>query len=281
MSSRSVTLDQALFASVRSAKNEGYQLVARSDGIDDALTREISAWAPTHDSLPEGDRELECVSLHVLDDGRWCLALTRSSGIEYSGRGRNVATWMLIADSLAIDAFAAQPFRLLDAAAMLPWPGWEVESPGAVPQLELLAGRSRLNLQAVSLACTRYGAAAVASAVDAVLVASGPLAILAERNRRQLLDALLSLLPYDRCLNLSFTAGLACSPRRPFALHVVSGEDQLRSFRRTFKGDVLDLRSPVAATLQSSYASELHQLLRTEMWSQLARCARMGSTKDE
>ena len=36
-------LDQALFASVQSVSNEGYQLAARSPGIDDGTCRELSA----------------------------------------------------------------------------------------------------------------------------------------------------------------------------------------------------------------------------------------------
>src|SRR5687768_13035354 len=92
-----VVLEQALFTSLRSASNEGYQIAAHSEGVDEAARGELVAWGPSHDSLQPGIGCEGSCNGHSLADGRWCLSLTRSASDEYSGRGRNVATWTLLA----------------------------------------------------------------------------------------------------------------------------------------------------------------------------------------
>jgi hypothetical protein len=272
LSTTPLTLDQALFTSTRSAKNEGYQIACRSAGIDDATARELTAWAPSHDSLQDGLPEVESLNAHLLSDGRWCLSLTRFASDEYSGRGRNVATWLLLAETAAMEMFGFHPLRMIDAAMAAGWgrtPAADTE-----PLAEItLAGRGRLvNLEAVALVCARYGANAVAQAVDAV-EQSQHVAIAVEGCRRVLIDAILSLIPARDRPAISFTTGLTTSLRRPFRLHLLSrAEEGLRTFHRTFSGDIVDLfPSSDSKTLLSERTRQLAELLAAERWCELRR----------
>lgn len=272
LSTAPAILDQALFTSTRSADNEGYQIACRSAGIDDATARELTAWAPSHDSLQDSLVELESINAHLLGDGRWCLSVTRYANDEYSGRGRNVATWILLAEAAAMEMFGYHPLRIIDAAVAAGWGTASADESGHLPDITL-AGRGRVvNLEAVALVCAQYGAQALAQAVDAV-EHSGHLAIAFDGRRRIMIDALLSLVPvYDRP-TITFTTGLTTSRRRPFRLHLLSrSEEGLRTFQRTFSGEMINLHQSIdKKTLLSDRAKELAELLEAQRWCQLRR----------
>jgi hypothetical protein len=268
----SATVSQACFASGQSVENEGYQIIARSRGIDDHLARELTAWAPSHDSLQPGLAEAESVNGHKLADGRWCLSTTRFANEEYSGRGRNVVTWLLVADSEAITLLGSHPLRILDAALVAGWNPASEPAEEVLPQIEL-TGRSRVvNLEAVAHACAQFGAATIAGMVDA-LMDSAPCAIVLEGRRRLLLDAVLSLLPLAERATVTFTTGLSCSLRRPFRLHFLSPhDDAVRAYRRTFAGRVTDLRhASLAQPAPARGDSQLGELLAAKRWCDVRR----------
>src|SRR4051812_47470309 len=100
-----ILLQQALFTSLQAGENEGYQIAAHSRGVDAATHRELTAWGPSHDSLQPGTSEAGSINGHTLSDGRYCLSLTRTTSGEYSGRGANVATSLVIADADAMTLF--------------------------------------------------------------------------------------------------------------------------------------------------------------------------------
>lgn len=267
----SVVLEQALFTSLRSIENEGYQIAAHSAGVDDELCREITAWAPSHESLQPSMGETSSINAHQLGDGSLCLSLTRIASSEYSGRGQNVATWLLIAPAEALSMFGYHPLRLLDAALAAGWTSGH-ESSSQLSSLTLIGRARAVNLEAVAQATSIFGATTLAALVERTAL-SERLGIVVEQNRRLLIDALFSLLPMAQRFRVSFTTGLLPSPRRPFGISLLGSQAEVqRAFRRTFSdGSLLDLAQPLPKTERTPAVQGLAQLLESERWCEIRR----------
>jgi len=110
-------IEQAVFTSARTDRADGYQLVARSPGVTEEDAREISVWAPSHDSLFEEGADAVSVNFHALPSGAYCLSKSEPAGAEYSGRrGAQVYTQCLVVTPEVLARFANNPFALLTAA---------------------------------------------------------------------------------------------------------------------------------------------------------------------
>src|SRR5207237_7908046 len=79
-------LEQAIFTSIHGHRLDGYQLAARTAGVNDALARELTLWGPAHDSLWDTRRDGRSVNFHPLESGDYCVSSTTLAGAEYSGR---------------------------------------------------------------------------------------------------------------------------------------------------------------------------------------------------
>ena len=109
-------VEQAIFTSVRSGRNEGYQLAAASPGVTLADKRELAQWGPGHDSLYDPRPTAECVNFHRLESGLYCLSRTACAGREYSGRGGfKVYTQYFLLPAELLQRFANHPFRVMEA----------------------------------------------------------------------------------------------------------------------------------------------------------------------
>jgi hypothetical protein len=260
-----VVLQQALFASVRSGENEGYQIAGHSPGIDAETRRELTAWGPSHDSLQSGRSENSSINGHSLADGRYCLSLTRATSGEYSGRGENVSTAILLAGDDALALCGQHPLRLLEAAMSAGW------TSGDVAETVSLVGRAQAtNLEAVAGVCGVFPAEAIAALVE---YASGkePLGIVLTHHQRLVIDALLSLLPLEVRRHVSFTTGLLPSAKRAFRVHLLAPHTELtHQFVRVTAGKLLDLLDPQVRPATDA-GQKLAELLRGEHWSAVAR----------
>jgi hypothetical protein len=265
MSATPVALQQALFTSVQAGENEGYQIAGHSAGVDAAARRELTAWGPSHDSLQPGFSETGSINGHALADGRYCLSFTRGASDEYSGRGQNVATWLLMANADAMELCGYHPLRLLESALAAGWTRAEVT------QEITLVGRSEpIHLEAVAQACSVFPAETVAALVEQVSC-SEPLAVLLDHDQRLLADALFSLLPIAQRGSVSFTTGLLPSAKRPFRLHVLAPQADLKNlFTRVIGGhfcDPADLKTQAV----SEQGRKLAELLVLQRWSEARR----------
>ena len=96
--------EQAVFASAERQHRKGYQLVARSDGIDAAIAQELCRWAPSHGALVDPEPHAWSLTYFPADDRHIAVARTTYGGAEYSGRGgMEVVTAFLV---LPFDEFA-------------------------------------------------------------------------------------------------------------------------------------------------------------------------------
>lgn len=96
--------EQAVFASADSQHRKGYQLVARSDGIDTPIAQELCRWAPSHGALVNPQPRAWSLSYFPADERHVAVARTTHGGAEYSGRGgMEVVTAFLV---VPVDDFA-------------------------------------------------------------------------------------------------------------------------------------------------------------------------------
>lgn len=260
-----VTLEQALFTSLQSGQNEGYQIAGHSPGLTPAWRRELTAWAPSHDSLQPGATEIGSINFHMLADGAGCLSLTRPASEEYSGRGTNIATWMLVAAREALATFGSHPLRLLDAALAAGW----THSGNDFPALELVGRAREVNLEAICAACDSFEPEALALIVDC-LRREQPVGVTVARPVRLVVDAVLSLLPLEARWEASFTTGLHPTMKRTFRLHLLTPLPEVTSqFTRAINGQIVDPhRSPGKL---SKPAQELAGMLKQQRWCELRR----------
>lgn len=216
-------VEQAIFTSADGDNIKGYQLVARSSGIDRRLAQQLCRWAPSHESL--WGEESESWSLNYFPAGEDWLAITRTmyGGPEYSNRGgiRVVTTMLAVrvqqfaayeydAFSLARTALALGHLRLMiDPAEQLP----SVQLPD-FPIMPPYHGTTGSATNTASLSGIRD--LLVDDRRVAVAQAGDPVAALAE---------LLALMPPERRLEISFTTGLRPSAQRAFRLHFLPEPD--------------------------------------------------------
>lgn len=259
-----IVLQQALFTSLQAGDNEGYQIAGHSSGVAGAAQRELTAWGPSHDSLQAGVSE-SSINGHTLSDGRYCLSLTRTTSGEYSGRGVNVATSLLIADREAVALCGSHPLRLLEAALAAGWTSGETSA-----EITLVGRSQAVRLEAVAKACGVFAPQALAALVER-MQRDEPLGIVLDHDQRLLIDALFSLAAIDVRPTISFTTGLLPSAKRAFRLHLLRPESELKHlFTRITGGTLLDLR---AAELQPATdgGRKLAELLGAQQWSDVRR----------
>lgn len=264
MGAMPIVLQQALFTSLQAGENEGYQIAGHSPGVAGATHRELTAWGPSHDSLQAGVSE-SSINAHTLSDGRYCLSLTRTTSGEYSGRGTNVATSMLIADREAVALCGSHPLRLLEAALAAGWTSGETSE-----EITLLGRSQPVHLEAVAEACGVFGPQTLAALVERVQ-RDEPLGIVLDQDQRLLIDALFSLLATELRPTITFTTGLLPSAKRAFRLHLLRPESDLKHlFTRVTGGQLLDL---AAGELQPTTdgGQRLAELLSAQQWSQTRR----------
>lgn len=215
--------EQAIFTSIPRRGREGYHLVSRSRGLDDAEAQALTRWAPSHGALIVDSWNRISVGFHPLPGGRFALSRTCAGPAEYSGRGGvQLYTHTLIIDEAALRVVGFQPFApYRDAMAM----GYLLyqPDPGAVLEPVLL---SRLHPRrdggfwaerAVELALPALGA------LRNRLEAGTPVQFAYIGDRTALAECLIGILPPESVQRTSFSTSLVPSSARPFVLSLVDG----------------------------------------------------------
>ncbi len=272
---RELLVEQAIFTSVRGARNEGYQLAAASPGITDDVRRELSQWGPAHDSLHAGRRT--AVGFCQLSCGLYAVSKTVVAGEEYSGRsGPRLYTQFFLLPAELYERFSFQPFRILEALVA----AGRLQVVDPVPEdLEAFRLVGRASPTQVSMLATvtrEIGATRLSTALTAALT-TRPLAIAAPGPQERLFAVLIDLLPMALRPQCSAIAGLRFSPRRPYRWFAASGDEkELRRLQRM--GDLLliDLRkeTPPRLAPRSGWARLIAGLLAEGRFAEIAQVVR-------
>lgn len=235
-------LQQAIFASARTASGNGYQLVARSRGILDQDAQELAVWGPSHDSLSDAAGQSASVNFLSLPSGAVCVSKTSAAGAEYSGRGgQQVYTQCFVLERDQFARFSNNPFAVLKALTAQGSVETLERPAGELPAISLLGRASVVDIDAVTQAERLLGARRIAGLVQAAL-AQSTLAIVTSDESRVVLTAALNCLPVECRTEFSLTTGLKFSPQRPFRLSVFPAHgNDARRLSRVYGLGVFDL----------------------------------------
>ncbi len=226
-------VEQAIFTSARTRRHHGYQVVARSPGVDERLEQFLACWGPTHGSLTSRDVDAESLNYSPIDRDWVALSRTLYGGPEYSGRGAlQVVTRFLLLRRSQLEGYQNHPVVLARTARILGhlWLGKstgpkipEVQIPERAPQAALensASGKLDPLLMQRALKVLRAERLALVGELD-------PLTTMAR---------LIEETPPERRLELSFSTGLWPSQHRRFRVHLLPQLDTDLHARLTQQG---------------------------------------------
>jgi hypothetical protein len=209
-------VDQAIFTSARGTQGSGYQLVARSRGIDDETAMMLRDWGPSQGALLTKDIDARAFSYYTLGPDRIVVSRTIYGGPEYSKRGElGVFTRSLIVSRRTLECYDNNPWWLAKTILTLgyfrlmrrsePWLA-EVD----IPERSLIGIRSKATPQIANV---------VLEQILQSLQLNRPVAVIGNLNVDLTLRQIMSCLGQQRT-QVSFTTGMVPSVRRPFQLHL-------------------------------------------------------------
>lgn len=213
-----VLIEQAIFTSARTDRAAGYQLVARSPGVNDVDARELIVRGPSHDALANTGADAASFNFHRVPSGALAVSKTVLSGDEYSNRGaERVYTQILLVPSALLVRFSNNPFAVW-RAAVAQGSALVHETPPERLEPLRLAGRAAVVDVSLLRELTTATANSLLAAALSHLLHGQELAIVTKENRERLVEGLLNCLPVDLRTSFSFSTGLRVSPRRPVQL---------------------------------------------------------------
>ena len=232
---QSFDIEQAIFASSDRGSVKGYQLVARSPGIDRAMSQCLCRWAPTQ--LPSDDPEQWVINYFPIDDQRVAVTRTVIGGPEYSRRGGfQVVTLILVLTNEQFQAYRCNPILVVKTAlavGLLRLPAsldCEQLAPANLPvQPLVLPAESRRSRVVDSNGDSEQALLDSIVELVAELVADAQrIALIGADDPVRLVDNLIGKLSVDARRAFSFTTGLAPTVRRPFQAHFLANADLSR-----------------------------------------------------
>jgi GTPase-associated protein 1, N-terminal domain type 2 len=216
-----VQVEQAIFTSVRSGRVQGYQLAARSDGVDDRLAQSLTKWGPSHASLCSPQPAAESFNFHTIDGDCFALSRTLYGGPEYSSRGGlQLLTRYALLDSRHFYEFENDPVALLRLARSEGMFGLLTQFDTRLAPLTLPLARPSVHWGAP----TRKGVGETVDDIIGRLERGERLAVTRCFNPLTVLQHLIRRLPESHRLELSFTTGLKPTAHRPFRLHFLPAD---------------------------------------------------------
>jgi hypothetical protein len=263
-------LEQAIFTSLKTHQQEGYQLATTSPGITADVAKELAVWGPAHDSLVINNFGSTSINFHPLTSGDYCISRTIADGEEYSGRGGpRIYTHMLVASPDALAAFANNPIAIVEALTASGH--LQVAADPTAPLTAIpLVGRASL------ISPLRLSELAGDPGLDALVLllqlagTSQRLAVRSHVPLERLFSGLLMLLPPRLRIEFSFSTGLRWSPRRPFRLIALPPDlGEQRNVQKSASATPLDLTRGLRAgeNPPSGWAYLIRDLLQSRQFN--------------
>lgn len=218
-----VTVDQAVFTSVRSPMGEGYRIIAASPGVRIDEKSEMTRRAPSHGSLCSEAEDAAGLLAYPLASGRFAVAFCCHAGKEHTNRGgHRVYSHFALLSAEDYACFAFDPTRVAQALRESVGELLVLKQLPTLPQLALSVCRAKpIRPEAAMLDATAPIAFAVLS--NKVTMAVGDGDTLAS------LEVLLAWLPAATRQKLAVSAGIKFSPSRQLLVSILlrdNGEGQ-------------------------------------------------------
>jgi hypothetical protein len=268
-----VFVEQAIFTSVRSGRNDGYQIAAASPGVTIADQRQLAQWGPGHDAMYDTRPTAESVNCHRMENGLYCLSRTLYAGREYSGRGGcRVYTQCFLVPENLLQRFSHHPFRVMEALVVSGRAGVLTPIPDQLAPASVVGRACAVKTAEVERMCQMLGPEKLASLVSAALQ-TDVLGVSTPAPPQRLFGVLLDLLPPPQRAQFSLTTGLRVSPRRPYRLAALPDDrEEQRQAVRLVHLAVLDLHAdpPAEYAARSGWPLLIYELLRSRQFTTLA-----------
>ena len=269
-------VQQAIFTSVRSGRNEGYQLAAVSPDVTSADARELAQWGPAHDSLYDTRSTAVSVNFHQLKSGLFCISQTVLAGREYSGRGgQRVYTHFFLLPLEVMNRFANHPFRVVEALVVAGRANVFTKMPERLDAIPLVGRASPVRPTDLECLCQMIRPEKLAALLNAALKTPS-LGVTAAISPRRLFSGLIDLIPLPLRLQYTLTTGLKVSPRRPYRLAILPDiQEEQRQAIRVAHLTHLDLITdpPPKYAAKSGWPLLMYDLLRRRQFSKVAAVA--------
>ncbi len=279
-------IEQAVFTSIRSGRNDGYQIAASSPGIGADSLRELARWGPGHDALYGELPGPESINFHCMKSGIYCISQTIQAGREYSGRGGQcLCTHMFLVPLELLQRFANNPFRVMESLVVSGRCNSTQPPPLALEPINLVGRSSLVNVANIERVTRKLGPQKLAAMVNAGLNTEA-FGVTAAVSGKRLCNAFLDLLPPSLRPDFALTTGLKVSAARSYRLAVLpQNAEEHRRVARTARLDVLDLTNDLPARFAPNEGWPLlvYQLLKAEQYETLAHVIKASaqSSKQE
>ncbi len=221
-----ITVDQAIFASADNSRVQGYQLVARSEGIDDEIAHALRTWSPTHGGLFSDDPNTEGHSYFPINDKLVAVGRSVYGSPEYSGRGGlQTVTLFIVTGSDHMGEFDYDPWSLSLVARSQGLLRFNPPFPQQLPKV-LFPSKCSLPTAIIPPDANLE----IADAAIELVAQERDVAVVGLIDPIPTLQAVIALLSPDQRRLTSFATGLQPSAQRPFRVQfVVSADVRLRA----------------------------------------------------
>lgn len=262
-----MSIDQAIFTSARTSRGDGYQLVARSEGVTDDEAHVLTAWGPSHDSLFDQGPSAVSYNAWMLPSGRLCVSRSMSAGAEFSRRGGlRVYTQFLLASPGVVERFAGNPFAILKAALADGHLAILERVPPELPRFTLAGRASLVSRTAIDRLRSRLGPVGLAAAMQIILT-NDSVAVAGGLSPYLVYSAVINCLPPECRTEFAFTTGLRFSVRRKLRLFVApTDSSERRQVLRASRCALLDTSDAALANMEidHGWAAMLRSALAAE-----------------
>ncbi len=223
-----IRVEQAVYGSAQTRTLRGYQMIAQSPGINDALVSSLVPWAPTRQAMASDAVSFESLNAFIAME-QW-LVVSRSvfGRPEYSRRGElETSTRFLMAPLSQLEGYGNNALWLARTALSL---GHLRMHNDTEPKLESIFLPSEALIGVTSRPRTSPATDHLIRAVAELMEGRQVVLVGVEDERDAIEFVLAQLHPEDRA-GLSFTTGLLPSGIRPFRLHFLAAKAyQARQF---------------------------------------------------
>ncbi|MGB0599159.1 MAG: hypothetical protein ACPGLY_20945 [Rubripirellula sp.] len=220
-----INVEQAIFSSADRGAMKGYQLIARSAGIDREASNELCRWSPTRmiDDRPDH----WCINAFPISGERVAVTRTVVGGPEYSSRGvSQIVTLILVLRDLQLSRYSYNPILVAKTAMAIGGLRLPLDiNDTKLPTIELPGEPLYQAPDPLLLRSTDDEDAGVYEQLNSELSKDRRVAVIGQIDPFKMLGDLIPRLNADQRTTLSFTTGLAPAIRRPFRIHFLREAD--------------------------------------------------------
>ncbi len=220
-----INVEQATFSSSDRGAMKGYQLIAKSAGIDRDAGNELCRWSPTRIIDERSDHWI--INAFPITGERFVVARTVVGGPEYSSRGvSQIVTLILVLRDAQFSRYSYNPILVVKTAMAIGGLRLPLDvNEAKLPTLELPGEPLHQAPDPTMLRSADGEEAELRERIRAELNKDRRVAVIGQTDPFKILAELIPTLDAAQRTKISFTTGLAPAISRPFRVHFLRGAD--------------------------------------------------------